>query len=128
MVSNAKPMKFGRMKLHPATVLRQTSRPRPRRAGGSVDTGAGVSTIVAMSLLKPPGHDVPGGRSRRRRAHRRGPFLADRHLLRTVVFAWLSASAMAASIVLLPDKVAEWRALRMSCRPAVYLETGFSGL
>src|SRR5690242_10015182 len=61
MVSTANPMKFGRMKLHPATVLRQTSRLRRRRVTGSFDTGDGVSTNVAMSLPRLGATMCPAG-------------------------------------------------------------------
>ena len=64
MVSSANPMKFGRMKLHPATVLRQTSRLRCRRTTGPLDAGGGACTIV-VAMCSPGTHSqcgVPGVR------------------------------------------------------------------
>src|SRR5262245_9078211 len=123
MVSTAKPTKFGRMKLHPATVLRHTGRSRSRPASGSLRGGAGALTIVAIRSPALPG-GVPGAR----RAHHHGLVLRCGHWLRTVFFAWSWASVMAASMPLLLDRTAECRVFSRFCRPTVYLDTGFSGL
>src|SRR5262245_25091222 len=122
MVNSANPMKFGRMKLHPARVLRQTSRPRRRGATGPLDAG-GVLTMVAMCT---PGAQVHCGVPDARGAGHTIP--DNRHLLRTVLLAWFSASVTAASIVVLPDSTDECSAFSRFCSSAVYLETGFSGL
>src|SRR5690348_14564285 len=48
MVSAAKPIKFGRMKLHPTRMLRRSNQLRRRLTVVAPDTGPRAPTIVAM--------------------------------------------------------------------------------